>query len=111
MRRRPLSIAAHPTPLNLAWGIAVDSASDMYVADYAEGRIVRLALGHDGDLYVIGTPMGSVEVWHITGDRKDRVYLRRSTAALMRLGAWMALALLVVLGIAAVAKWQGRGGV
>ena len=125
------SIAAHPTPLNSAWGIVVDSAGNMYVADYGENRIVRLApdgtintppalaairiaqptglaLAHDGDLYVLGNPMGSVEVWQIRGGRKDRVYLARSPAALVRLGVWVALVLLVVVGIVSVANWKGR---
>lgn len=125
------SIAARPTPLNLAWGIAVDSAGNMYVADYGESRIVRLvpdgtintppalatmhiaqptgiALGRDGDLYVLGNPMGSVEVWRIRGDSKERVYVRRSAVAIVRLGVWVTFVIVVVLGIASVAKWQRR---
>ena len=126
------AITPRTTPLNMAVGMAIDSAGNVYVADYIERRIVRLApdgtintppslaamrfaeptgiaLGNSGDLYVLGNPMGGLEVWHVTGNRMSRIYVRRSGAAYMRL-ALRGVGLLLVVGVAAAARRRWRRG-
>ncbi len=82
-----------------AAGITIDGAGNIYVADYAERRVIRLApdgavntpdavarlrlrhptgvtLSVNGDVYVLDNPVRGVAVWRVRGDRTERLYHR-----------------------------------
>ena len=88
--------------LIFAMGLALDSAGNIYVADYRQQRVLRLGpdgsvntpRGVDGlrlyrptgvavhgeEVYVLDGGTNRLAVWRIAGDRRERIYAHRNSA-------------------------------
>lgn len=94
------AIVPRGVQLSRATGISVDSAGNIYVADYGARRVVRFAPDGsvstppslarlslknptgiamaDGAIYVLDNPPGGVAVWRLRGDEADLLYSQRA---------------------------------
>lgn len=117
-------IVARGRSLLDAAGVAVDSAGNIYVADYAGRRVVRLGrdgavntlpalerlrvrnpigvtLAANGDVYVLDSPPRGIAIWRIRGDDVARLYQHRD------LQVYLVRALLVLLPLLlAIQIWR-----
>jgi hypothetical protein len=94
------AIVPRGTPIGLATGIAVDGAGNIYVADYQLQRVVRfardgaantpsaierlrlesptgVALGVNGDVYILDNPPRGVAIWRARGGDVVRLHYHR----------------------------------
>lgn len=120
-------IVPHTWVLTSAMGLAVDSASNIYVADYRGGRVVRLAgNGADNtpswlqrhsfrqavgvalagrDLYVLQSRPFRTVLWRVNADHAERLYIRRDSRLYAQ---WAFFAAIAVLPLLIVARYRER---
>lgn len=148
-------ITPHGGRLIWAMGVSLDSAGNIYVADYRQQRVLRLGPDgsvntpravdglrlngptgvavHGDEVYVLDGGTNRLAVWRIAGNRRERIYTRRSSAlftvsavillipALLVLKTWrraatnrkdwLAWTLFVGIPVAAIFWWGERGPV
>ena len=109
--------------LELAMGLALDSAGNLYVADHRQRQVLRLASDgtvstpraieslrlfgptgvavHEGEVYVLDGGPSGIAVWRIADDGPVRIYRGRSRAFLLA-----SAVLLLVPALLVVKTWR-----
>ena len=122
-----VAIVPRGIQLSMATGVTLDSANNIYVADYENGRVIRFdSTGAKntprwlermrvrnptgltiagGDLYVLDSPPGGTAVWRVRNGQAERLYSKGGAAAYVR---WAFPGILILLAALVVTRVRQR---